>query len=64
MTDKGRKKSAIVIIWISAIIIMIHFVILDYQDFHIGDLLVPLSNVLLIIAMYLVIKEVNKKAKD
>lgn len=64
MTDQGRKRTAIILIWISAIIMIIHFMILDYTDFKFWDLLGPLSNMLLIIAMYTVIMDVNKKAKD
>ncbi len=64
MTDKGRKRTAVILIWISAIIMIIHFVILDYSDFSFWDVLGPLSNLLLIIAMYTVIIDVNKKAKD
>ena len=64
MTDRGRKKMAIILIWISAIIMMVHFMILDYNTADFWDLLGPLSNLLLIIAMYAVVRDVNKKAEE
>ena len=64
MTDKGRKKLAIILIWISAIIMIVHFMILDYETADLWDLLGPLSNLLLIIAMYTVVRDVNKKVND
>ena len=64
MTDRGRKKMAIILIWISAIIMMVHFMILDYNTADFWDLLGPLSNLLLIIAMYKVVRDVKKKAEE
>ncbi len=64
MTDRGRKKMAIILIWISAIIMMVHFMILDYNTADFWDILGPLSNLLLIIAMYTVVRDVNKKAEE
>lgn len=64
MTDKGRKRAAIILIYISTIVMIIHFLILDYDTADIWDLLGPLSNLLLIIAMITVVIDVNKKAKE
>ncbi|MBO6606595.1 hypothetical protein [Psychroserpens sp.] len=64
MTDSSRKKTALILIWISAVVMIIHFIILDYDTADFWDLLGPLSNVLLIIAMYTVVRDVNKKAKE
>lgn len=63
MTDKGRKRLALILMWASALIMIIHLSILDYDNADISDLWSPISNILLIIAMYTVIRDINKKVK-
>lgn len=61
--DKRRRKIAIIVMWASVVIMIAHFAVLDYSNFEFTDLLTPSSNILLIIAMYTVIVDENKKAK-
>ena len=63
MTDKGRKKLAIILMSLSAIIMIIHLSILDYSKADFSDMWSPISNILIIIAMYIVIRDINKKEK-
>ena len=64
MTDTKRKKIATVLMWISAIIMILHLTILDYSSFEYLDLIGPLSNILLFLAMYFTIRDINKKANN
>ena len=64
MLDSRRKKIAIILIAISVALLIMNLVILDYSNFDYKHLFGPLSNVLLILAMYLSIIDINKKANS
>lgn len=64
MEDTKRKKIAIILLWISVVIMIVHLLTLDYSNFEYMDLLGPLSNILLILAMYFTIRDINKKANN
>lgn len=59
MTNRVRKKIAKVLIVISFVLLIINLVVIDYSNFDYKSLFGPLSNVLLILGMYLVVRDIN-----
>lgn len=60
----NRIKLAYVIMIVSIILMIAHLIVLDYSNFKILDLLSPLSNILLILAMYFTIKGIKKNEQN
>lgn len=63
MTNSKRKKVAIIVLWVSVIIMIYHMVSFDYSNFEYKALLSPISSMLLVLGMYLTIRDINKKSK-
>lgn len=60
MLHSKRKKIALILLYMSLALLVANLYNLDYANFNYKDLFGPLSNVLLILAMYLTIHDVNK----
>ncbi len=60
----NRIKLAYVIMIVSIVLMIAHLIVLDYSNFKILDLLSPLSNILLILAMYFTIKGIKKNEQN
>ncbi|MDC9722139.1 MAG: hypothetical protein PSN34_05125 [Urechidicola sp.] len=61
MKTTTKIKLAWVLIIVSAILFILHFVFMDYIDANWKDYFGPLSNVLLILAMVISIRDMKTK---
>jgi len=64
MTDNKRKKLAYILLVVSIIFMILNFATIDYSNFEYKKLLGPLTNIFLILSMYLVIRDINKNSND
>ena len=63
MKEERRKRLVQIALWMSMVVMIIHFITLDYANFEYKDLLGPLSNAFIILAMFVTLRDINKKTK-
>ncbi|WP_298902068.1 hypothetical protein [uncultured Psychroserpens sp.] len=64
MKEARRKKIIQFVLWMSVVVMIAHFAIIDYSNFDYKDLLGPLSNVFIILGMYVTLRDINKKTEN